>query len=235
MNDRNFYDLHVAFESNRKLMIERAQELELRGICFVHSYASDSELESYLDEIRQLKEKTSLDLITGVMVSGDEMEKTAKKIRRSVELIFAYGGDYKANRTACSSDYIDILSCPERGRRDCGLDHVCCKDAREHDTFIEINFSQALNSHGFRRLRQLYLMKEAVRLCTKTQTPFIVNSGARNIWELRGGRELSSLSCVLGAGLYPSLVANSEAAEKLIAKNRQKFKMILKGVVIQNE
>lgn len=235
MNDRMFYDLHIAFESDRESILKRAEELELAGICFVYNYKEESELENYLQEINRLRGKTSIDIISGVMLSGEDMEKTAKKIRKKVEIIIAQGGSYNINRLACSSEYIDVLSLPEKGRRDCGLDHVCCREAKEHNTIVELNFNELLKSAGSKRVRELYLMKELIRLCLKTSSPFIVNSGAGNPWELRSGRELSALSCILGAGVYPSLVSNSEIPEKLIKANRQKLEMPLKGVEIQND
>jgi RNase P/RNase MRP subunit p30 len=236
MNERKFYDLNIAFESDREAIIKRAQELELSGICLVHTYKGEKELEAYLKEIKRLRGLTSVDIISGVMLEGEEeMVKIAKKIRKSVDIILAFGGRYQINRLACSSDYIDILAHPEKGRRDCGLDHICCKEAKDHGTVIEINFNEILSNSGFKRLDKFHLLKESVRLCMNTQAPFIVNSGAKNIWELRAGRELTSLSCVLGAGAYPSLASNSELPERLIMNNRSKIKMPLKGVVVQNE
>jgi ribonuclease P/MRP protein subunit RPP1 len=232
MNERKFYDLNVAFESDRAAIIRRAKELDLSGICLVHTYKCDLDLENYLKEIDKLRKMTDIDLISGVMLKGEEIEKTARKIRRKVDIILALGGEYSINRIACSSDYIDILSCPEKGRRDCGLDQVCCKEAKDHSTIIELNFNELLKLQGSKRIPELHMMKELVRLCLKSGAPFIVNSGAGTIWELRGGRELSALSCVLGAGSYPSITANSEIPERIIMQNRQKKEMPLKGVQI---
>jgi len=233
MLERKFYDLDVVFESDREAILKRAEELEISGICLVHNYKSEPELECYIKTINELRKTTKIDIISGVKLTGEDMESTAKKIRRKVEIILAHGGNYNINRLACSSDYIDILCHPELGRRDCGLDHICCKLAKEHNTLIELNFKEVLKSEGSKRVKELFLMKEIVRLCMKTSAPFIVNSAASNPWELKGGRELSALSCTLGAGLYPSLVSNSELPEKTVLENRKKMDMPLRGVQIK--
>lgn len=224
--ERRFYDLNVPFGENIQEIIKRAEKLDFSGICIV----SDLEnLENNLKEIKKLNEKTDLDLITGVLIK-ENIEKTARNVRDKVEIVLVSGGDYEINRAACSSTYVDILCHPERGRYDCGVDHICCKEAREHNTFIELNFRELLTATGMEKIRELNKMKEIIRLCIRTKTNFIVNSGALDVFELRSGRELSALSFALGANLYDALLANSILPEKLITKNREKLNQPLKGV-----
>jgi len=226
--DHKFYDLHVKF-TNWKESIERAKKLELAGICFVIN--SKEDIEKFLEEIDNIKNKEIV-IIKGILIDEDKNNiiKVAKKYRRKFELILVNGGVYKINRIACASDYIDILSNPGRGRKDCGIDHICCKDAREHDVIIELNFRELLISQGMDRIRELNKMKEILRLCKCFNTNFIVTSGAKDIWELRGGRELCALSYSLGASLEEALNANSRFANKLIETNRRKIVQPLKGV-----
>ncbi|MGC9310956.1 MAG: RNase P subunit p30 family protein, partial [Candidatus Aenigmatarchaeota archaeon] len=233
MTERKFYDLNVSFGEGGKKLVERAERLELFGVCLVHNYFDKPSFEEYLGKIEKLRENTDIDIISGVMLSGPAFEKVAREIRRKVEIILVEGGNYEVNRKACASDFVDILSCPQRGRRDCGIDHICCKDARAHNTMIELNFRELLTSVGGQRIKELNLMKEIIRLCIKTSAPFIVNSGAKNLWELRGGRELTSLPYALGAGLFPSLASNSELPERLVKLNRDKIRQPLSGVYIE--
>ncbi|MBN2095253.1 MAG: hypothetical protein JW727_04345 [Candidatus Aenigmarchaeota archaeon] len=235
MAERKFYDLNIASGIDRVQAIKRAEELELGGICLTHCYKGESELEEYLKKIEELRSNAKLEIISGVMLNGEGMEAIAKKLRRKVDLILAYGGNYHINRLACSSDYIDLLCHPERGRRDCGLDHVCCREAHDHNTVIEVNFGQILNSSGGKRVREIYLLKEIVRLCLKSKCPFVVNSGAKTVQGMRGGRELSALSCVLGAQIYPSIVSNSDLPEQLVKMNREKTVQPLSGVYVDYE
>lgn len=236
MTERKFYDLNVVFGEENGPIIERAKKLGLSGICLVHTCSDGQRLEEYLTKLDQLRGDAGpeIELISGVLLKGANLEKIAKEIRRRVDVILASGGDYEINRMACSSDYIDILCHPEKGRRDCGIDHICCKEARDHNTLLEINFREILVSQAGQRIKKLNQMKEILRLCLKTKSPFIVNSGAREMWELRGGRELSSVSYALGAQLYPALVSNSELSERLVKLNREKKRQPLSGVYIES-
>ena len=226
--ERKFYDLNISFDKN---FVQRAKKLGLSGICLVAN--SKENIEDYLEKIKEIKKnETNIDIITGILIDekADKILKIAKNVRRKVELVLVSGGNYEINRIACSSDYIDILCHPDKGRQDPGIDHICCREAREHDTIIELNFRELLTATGMEKIRELNKMKEIIRLCNKTKAKFIVNSGATNIFELRGGRELCSLSFCLGASLYDSLLANSEIAEKLILKNREKLNKKIAGV-----
>jgi len=226
--EHRFYDLNVAFYNEH--LLERAEYLGLSGICIVAR--STDNIDEYLEKIKKIREGTKIDVVTGVLIEEkpNKILGLAKTLRRKVELILVSGGDYETNRMACSSDYVDILCHPEKGRKDPGVDHICCREAKEHNTIIELNFRELISAIGMERIRELNKMKEIVRLCNKTKAKFIVNSGAKNIFELRSGRELSSLSFCSGASMQDALIANSEIPEKLISINREKLKQPIKGV-----
>lgn len=226
--EREFYDLNVSFYNEN--LLKRIKYLGLAGICIVASQTED--IDEYLEKIKRIKETTDIDIITGVLIEekADKILGLAKSLRRKVELILVSGGDYETNRIACSSNYVDILCHPENGRKDIGIDHICCREAREHNTIIEINFRKLLMATGMEKIRELNKMKEIIRLCNKTNAKFIVNSGATNIFELRSGRDLSSLSFCSGASLQDALLANSDIPKQLVSINRKKLKQPLEGV-----
>ncbi len=226
--EHRFYDLNIQFYEEN--LLERVKKLGLIGICIVAK--STENINEYLEKIKRIKGTTDLEIITGVLIEekADKVLGLAKSLRRKVELILVSGGNYETNRIACSSNYVDILCHPERGRKDLGIDHICCREAREHNTLIELNFRELITSTGMDKIKELNKMKEIVRLCNKTKAKFIVNSGAKNIFELRCGRDLSSLSFCSGASLEDALLANSEFPEKVVSVNREKLKQPLEGV-----
>lgn len=230
--DHRFYDLHVRFSEGWKEIVERAEYIGLSGICLVVS--SKEDLENYFGEIEKVKKNTSLDVVKGILIeeSKDKVVKLAKKHRKDFELVLVKGGDYELNRAACSCEYVDILSVPGKGRRDPGIDHICLKDAKENGVLMELSFRELLKAQGMDKIREMKKMKELLRLCMKTGVYFIVNSGAQNKWELRQGRELSSLSYCLGANQEEALYSNSDYAEKLVQENREKMSQPLKGVEV---
>lgn len=231
--EHKFYDFNVG--SMDEKIIRRAELLDLSGLCLLTN--STENLSQYFDKINSLREKTNLDLITGLLIdeSAGNAIKLAKTYRRNFELILVLGGSYETNRAACASEYVDILCCPQRGRMDSGIDHICCREARENNTVIELNFRDLLFSSGMERIREMNKMKEILRLCLKLNTNFIVNSGAKSVSELRGGRELSSLSFCLGASIQDSLLANTELAEKLVLENRKKLNQPLGSVYVDDD
>jgi RNase P/RNase MRP subunit p30 len=231
--ERVFYDLNVSFYNEN--LLERIKYLGLGGICIVASQTED--IDGYLEKIKMLRENTNVDIITGILIEekADKVLGLAKSLRRKMELILVSGGDYETNRIACSSNYVDILCHPEKGRRDVGVDHICCREAREHNTIIELNFRELITATGMDKIRELNKMKEIVRLCNKTNAKFIVNSGAKNVFELRSGRDLSSLSFCSGASLQDALLANSDIPEKLVSMNREKLKQPLDSVYFMGE
>ena len=230
--EHRFFDLNVKSRDFEEIT-KRAEKLGLAGICLVAS--SKENLEEYHKKIEEIKKIAKLEIIKGILIDEDKEKivKIAKKNRRDFELILVKGGNYEINRIACSSRYVDILSTPGAGRKDCGIDHICCKDAKENEVLIELNFRELLKAKGMDRVRELHKMKEIVRLCKRFNTNFIVNSGAENIYELRGGRELAALSYSLGATLEEALLANSEVPLRLIQKNREKISQILRGVELE--
>lgn len=232
--DHRFYDLNVGFSKNWEEIINRAKTLELAGICLVVS--SKANLKDYLTKIEEVKRNSNLEIVTGILIEEgvDRITKLAKKHRKSFELVLVRGGEYEINRAACSSRYVDILSEPGKGRGDCGIDHICCKEAKENKIAIELNFRELLVAQGMEKIRELNKMKEIIRLCRKVGTHFIVNSGAQEKYELRGGRELSSLSYCLGASLEEAIEANSGYPEQLIKRNREKMSQPLEGVSLED-
>jgi RNase P/RNase MRP subunit p30 len=228
--DYKFFDLNVVFSENWREIIKRSKILQLAGICLVVN--SKGNLEKYHRKVEEIKKETSLEIIKGLMIdeNKDNIIKIAKEYRRKFDLILVKGGDYEVNRITCGSTYVDILSTPGKGRRDCGIDHICCKDARENDLLIELNFKELLTAQGMDRIHELNKMKEIIRLCKIFGTNFIVNSGAKSKCELRGGRELASLSYSLGASLEEALFVNTELPYKLIQENKNRTSQPLKGV-----
>ncbi len=231
--DHRFYDLHVRFSENWEEIIKRAEYIGLSGVCLVVS--SKEDLRNYFNVVKEIKKNTSLDVVEGILIEeeNDNIVKFAKKYRKEFELVLVKGGDYEINRSACSCEYVDILSVPGQGRKDSGIDHICLRDAKEKGVLIELKFNELLRAQGMDKIREIKKMKEIIRLCTKMKAHFIVNSGAENKWELRQGRDLSSLSYCLGANQEEALY--SDYAEKLIQKNREKISQPLKGVEIRGD
>jgi len=80
--EHKFYDLNASV--NIENLLERAEILGLTGICPVMN--SNENLEKYLTKIRELRKKTDLDLITGVLIQEDQNNilKKAKELEEKL-------------------------------------------------------------------------------------------------------------------------------------------------------
>lgn len=234
---RKFYDLRVEYKKGEaKKIIERALELEFKGICLVHNFQNLYGVGSYLKEIERLRKEfgDGIDIITGVMVEGKKERSLLEKIiklRRKVEVIFVNGkGNYKINRFACSRKEVDIL-CNFWDKKGIGIDHICIRNAKKNLVFFEISLAEYLENRDI-----LIKFRECARVFKKSNAPVIITSGAKDVFGLRKGRDLASLLSIFDYGLEKSLEAISALPESLVRENRKKLKQPVIGVeVLENE
>lgn len=218
-----FYDLHVhtnlsVGENSPKEMIEFAKKLGFTGIGIVNFFSASEQLDwpkpEEIDTVKVAAIKTN---------SAEEFERMVRKARNHCEILMIYGGDYEINRLACESSYVDILSHPELGRKDSGLDHICIKSAQENNVAIEINFREILESYKKHRVYVLSAMRENIRLCKNYGTNIIMTSGALSKWDMRSGRELAAIAYVLGLDLGEAIATVSTTPEQMVKTNREKL------------
>ena len=209
-----FYDLHIhtSFsigENSVEEIAEMAKRLGFAGIGIARYYSGSS-----LDELPKVD---GIDIINSV-------------------ILMVHGVDYDINRAACENPMIDVLCHPELGRRDSGLDHICVKSAADNNVAIEINFREVLESYKRHRVYVLSSIKKNAKLCTKYDTPIITNSGAVNKWSMRSGRELASVTNLIGIELGAAIASVSETPERIVRINREKIAgRRWEGVEIVNE
>ncbi len=218
-----FYDFHVHTnfsigEDTIEAMADFARQLGFSGIAVIRYYTHQ--------KLSQLPKIEGIDIINAAIVkpsSPEDLNAMASKIRNDVELLIVHGGDYDVNRAACESSLVDMLAHPELGRKDSGLDHICVKAAKENNVAIEINFREVMESYRRRRVYVLSSMKKNVKLCRNYDVKMITTSGAVSKWGLRSGRELASISHLLGLELGTAIDSVSTIPEEILRVNREKL------------
>ncbi len=218
-----FYDLHVHTnlsigEDSIEEMAGFAKRLGLSGIAIARYYTHER-----LSELPKIED---IDIINTAIIkpnSAEELSAMAQKIRNKVELLIVHGGDFDVNRAACESSLVDILAHPELGRKDSGLDHICVKAARENNVAIEMNFREVMESYKKRRVFVLSAIKKNIKLCRNYDVKIVTTSGAVNKWGLRSGRELASISHLLGLELGAAIDSVSTIPEEILRINREKL------------
>lgn len=217
-----FYDLHIHTtlslgENSLEEMVDFAKKLGLSGLGIVQYYSGTIEDIPKLDNI---------DIVKCIMLKPNtpqELDEIAKRVRNHCEVLMVHGGDYDINRAACENSFVDVLCHPELGRRDSGLDHVCMKAAADNEVAIEVNFREVLESYKIKRTYVLSAMRKNIKLASKYDANVVTTSGAVTKWGMRSGRELASISHLLGLELGKAIDSVSTIPENMIKKNREKL------------
>jgi len=235
-----FYDLHIQSnlsvgESTIEQVIDFAKKLGYSGIAICDNYQDLKKLNELKDEINKIK--TGIEIYLGVNIQAEnvrELKDMISKVREKVMIVVVSGGDYSINRAACGDSRVDILSHPEAGRIDSGLDKPCLDLATRNKVAIEINFREIL--HTYRRPRSYILnhIAKNIKLCNHFRTPMIICSGAQSVWEMRNPRDLISITNVLGMEIGKAFLSMSSVPLDIIRENQKTLegKKITKGVEI---
>lgn len=234
-----FYDLHVhsAFSEGTSSIEElagRGKLLGFSGICFSEYFEGQQQLKKLKAEIEKVKRKIGIDVFLGFEARSVKELGILKARRRLFDVLLARGGDLKLNRKACETAEVDILTHPEHGRRDSGLNHVLAKAAAKNNVAIEINFREILTASKKTRSRVMANMQTNIKLAKKYKAPIIICSDAISHWKLRDPRCLISMACQLGLGLKEAKAALTKVPESIIrqAIERKGKRWIMPGVKV---
>jgi ribonuclease P/MRP protein subunit RPP1 len=227
-----FYEYHVHPEIDLEGMLAKLEALGWTGVCFVcKSMEAIEQLKKALNALKSSK----LDFALGYKIETTQPEhlaKIAKNMRKKVEVLLVHGGNLEINRAACETPEVDILTHPELGRNDAGLDYVAAKLARENKVAIEFNFRSLLLSYKKSRADIFSRMLENAKLVRKAKAPFIITSGAVEPYDLRSPYELMAFGKALG--LNPKESKNG-LSERILKENRKRLggKWVMPGVEIE--
>ncbi len=234
-----FYDLHVHThfsegESSLEDFARMAKKLGYSGFASVYYVDKLDELEELKQEALALGKKYGLDIAIGFKARNlKELRKLVRR-RKSYELLFVKGGNLRLNRKAVETPEVDVLTHPEAGRNDPGLNHVMARLAAKNNVAIELNFRQILISSKKSRSKILAFMRRNLNLCVKYKAPVIVTSGAYSHWEMKHPLVLSSLAVSLGldVGNAKKLVSKVPRLLLLTARERLDENWIMPGVKV---
>ena len=231
---RKYYDLHISVQDESVAdIINLAEKLEFSGIGLTINAETKEQIDSLKNEINTIN--TKLDVLVAVSIRAENPEILRKKIekfREHVDLIIVEGGDIAVNRAACENPKVDILSHPSSNRKDSGMDHVMAKLAHDNRVAIELNLRTFLHSYSKIRVHILSHMQENVVLVKHAGADIIVTSGAKSIWDMRAGRELSTLAIMCGIDREKAVMSVSDTPRIIADRIRsiKKYSHIMAGV-----
>jgi len=231
------YDLHIhstfsSGESTLEEIVKTAKNFGYKGIGFI-SYPLKKEEEDFLKaEISRVSKEYNFEIYLGFEATNKIELKKLLNRRREFDLLLVRGGTNFMNRIAVENRGVDILTHPDYERKDCGINHVLARLAKENEVAIEINFREVLNSEGLARKNVLANHIEIIRLYKKFRFPLIISSGALSHWQIKDPKVLISYLVTLGLEMKEAKEALRESPRKIIerAKEWRSEKWIMPGV-----
>ncbi len=232
-----FFDMHIhsAFSEGQSTIEQctvRAKELGYSGVCFSEFYEGRAHLEKLKAEIARAQQKTGIEIFLGFEARNIKELRRLVRMRRMFDILLVRGGDLRLNRAAVETKEVDILTHPEHGRYDSGINHVMAKLAKRNDVAIEINFNEILTSTKKTRSRVLANMRDNIALARHYGMPIIICSGAKTHWEMRDPLSIASMAELLGMTLKDAKDAVSKTPGLIIKKlkERKSDKWVIPGV-----
>jgi len=233
------YDLHIhstfsSGESTLEEIVRTAKELGYKGIGFISYHLKKEEEDLLKTEINRVSKEYNFEIYIGFEATNKMELKKLLNRRREFDLLLVRGGTNFMNRIAVENRGVDILTHPDYERKDCGINHVLARLAKENEVAIEINFREVLNSEGLIRKNILANHMEIIRLYKKFKFPLIVSSGALSHWQIKDPKVLISYLVILGLEMKEAKEALSVTPRKIIerAKEWRSDKWIMPGVKV---
>ncbi|AIY89086.1 RNase P subunit p30 family protein [Geoglobus acetivorans] len=131
----------------------------------------------------------------GCMIYASSTKELRGKLRGVDGLIGVMSERVDVNRYAVMRKKVDVLL-DFPGRK---LDYPTFKLAREKDVLVEISLSTLMSFEGWRRVGYLDELRTMFRVINKFDTPFILTSGAENIYSMRKMSQIYHVFDFLGA------------------------------------
>jgi ribonuclease P/MRP protein subunit RPP1 len=235
----NFFDFHVhsvfsGGESSIEELASMAKSLGFKGFCFTAYPLGKKEEEILKTEIEKVKKEFGIEIFLGFEARNLRELKYLVKRRKEFDVLLVRGGEIELNREACETPEVDILTHPELGRQDSGLNHVLVKLAAKNFTAIEINFREILFTTKRTRSLVLKNIQQNVRIAKKYKAPLIICSGAINHFEMRDPYSLISIGHQLGLEIKEAKEAISKTPQEIIKRinERKSENWIMPGVKI---
>ncbi len=233
------YDLHVHSEfsegeSTLEQLARMAKDLGYSGFCFTAHWKDQRQLEIIETEIERVEKVVGVRTFSGFEARDIRELRKLAEMRRMFDILLVRGGDLETNRAAVETPEVDILSRPEYGRNDSGMNHTLAKLAAKNNVAIEINLRSIMTTSGYNRAKILKQMRQNVMLAKKYKAPLVVCSGGISHFELRDPMSMASMVVQLGLDLKGAKGCVTTVPEEIIgrAKERRSEKWVMPGVKV---
>lgn len=223
------YDLCIRTDDLRETA-GIARKIGWNGLGYVIPYSVN-----YMREMKDAKNvvKSIRDIDIGVGIeirtkNQNDVRKTAKNVRKEVELITVRGDSPEVSRAALETPEVDILI----HQGDMRINHVLAKLSAKNNVAIGFIFSELLLSYKKTRISLFSTMINNARVLRKYRSPFVVSSGSLSEWDLRSPSDLLAFGRLLG---YQENQVTMSMSDRILKENRKRLgkKWVMPGVEIE--
>jgi len=226
-----YYDLHLKHNKNIEELLNESNRLGFSGVAVIQS--SKKFNKDYIHDFKDFQVAKQLDIYSGVEIAAKNVNDLKKKIsslRKKVDVLIVQGGTVKINRAACEDPRVDIISQPNKKRRDCGLNHILSKEAAKNQVAVEICLNSILHSRYSYRSKLFSQYRDILKLHEKFKFPILITSGATSIYDLRKPRDIISLTQCFDMKKQDSVNSMTSSPKKILKRSKIRPKMIVNGV-----
>jgi ribonuclease P/MRP protein subunit RPP1 len=226
---RHFTDLHLRFSrgdlKELEEMLRFSSELGYSTLAVSFSHNMKEEIK----KARTICSDLGVDLVTRVDLepkTGGELLEAVKGLRYRFEIIAVKCLTKNVARQAAKDRRVDILDFPTdpAHREKMHFDRQEAVLASGALSALEINASTILGEEPSRRARLLTTVRKEIAEAQRMGVPFILSSGAENLYGLRPPRDLASLLTLMDVNWESALDAVSGEPLKIVERNREKLK-----------
>jgi ribonuclease P/MRP protein subunit RPP1 len=224
---KRFADLHLKLDMDRpdhtKKLVAKAKELgySLAGISIPPRVKKDAML--LLQEAcaeHRLNFATRIDLSPR---TPNELLRSLKRFRREFEIVAVNCLSKAVARQAAKDHRVDLLAFPSLDPRARFFDRAETRVSSQGVAALEVDMSLLLRNTGFSRVRLLSSLRREAEIAKKARFPVVLSSGASTPFQMRGPRELASLSNLFGMDNESAVDAVSAIPYGIVERNRKKL------------
>ncbi|MHA1377864.1 MAG: RNase P subunit p30 family protein [Candidatus Helarchaeota archaeon] len=202
-------------------MIKIASRLGFSFICFGDfDNKSFKEIKLFKEKIRE-KNKTEVKVLTRIDIIGNDINSVKQRLRNIRPHVDIIG--LKCRKKAIfnwgfQDSRVDLLTFFDYENFKI-LTYEAAKLANRNSKPIEIFIRPLIRNTGLNRSKLLRLIKKMTYNLIRANSPFIITSGAQNVYEMRAPRELATILSLVDLPKELCHKAVSEIPLKMI-KNR---------------
>jgi len=181
-------------KENEEEFLEIAGKLGYNSLIFVYEKSA-----MISKNISELSKKYKIKIQTALVVEEKQIQKAKKDV--SIVFVKSTGNDRWVFEKS-QADVIYGLEAAQRKdfihHRASGLNQVLCKIASVKGKKIGFDFSTVLNSKGMLRAQIIGRMMQNVKFCRKYKVKTVLESFAKNPYEMRAPKDLEAFGKIIG-------------------------------------